>query len=144
MHLYQWYIVISAILIILEIFAPGFVLLPIGLAGLCTAVVAYFQPELWLHAVFFICGSGLALIALNKLRDRMDQTSPQQSSGPVGQTGIVVAQPEGTRGLQVKVFGDIWDVVENSISPEHLSGFSNGTHVKVTAISGNKITIQKI
>ncbi|MEY3902749.1 MAG: hypothetical protein RL189_2055 [Pseudomonadota bacterium] len=144
MHLYQWYIVVSAILIILEIFAAGFILLPIGLAGLCTAVVAYFRPELWLHAVFFICGSGLALLALGKFREQMNQKSPDPGVGPIGQTGVIVALPEGGRSFQVKVFGDVWEVVDNSLSSAQSAELQLGTSVKVTAVAGNKISIQKI
>lgn len=144
MHLYQWYIVISAILMILEIFAAGFVLFPIGVAGLITAAVAYFHPELWIHAVFFICGSGLAILGINKFRERMDESAPPQAAGPVGQTGVVVEQPDGTRSLRVKIFGDIWDVVEGSIPEHQIAWFPNGTQVRVTSVSGNKITIEKI
>lgn len=144
MHLYQWYIVISAILIIAEIFTAGFVLLPIGVAGLITAAVAYFHPEVWIHAVFFICGSGLAILGINKFRERMDESTPPQATGPVGQTGIVVDQPTDTRGMRVKIYGDVWDVVESSIPEHQLSWFPNGTHVRVTSVNGNKITIEKI
>lgn len=144
MHLYQWYIVISAVLIILEIFAPGFILLPIGLAGLCTSLVAYFRPELWLHAVFFICGSGLSLLALNRLRQQLDEKDPIQTHGPVGHSGTIVALSEGSRGLQVKVFGDTWDVIENSLTAQQAADLKIGSTVKVTSVVGNKITIEKI
>lgn len=143
MQLYQWYVIISAILVILEIYVPGFVLLPIGVAGLCTSLVAYLRPELWLHAVFFICGSGLALLAVREMRDKLDQSKPTTTLGPVGQNGIVIALPEGTRGLQVKVFGDTWEVLENTIPKEHIPTFGLGTSVKITGIVGNKITIEK-
>lgn len=144
MHLYQWYIIISAFLIIFEIFAPGFVLLPIGVAGLMTAVVAYFRPELWLHAVFFICGGGLALLAVGRLREKMEADTPSLSVGPTGHTGVVVNAPEGTRGLQVKVFGDVWEVADNSVPQQNIHDFPAGTNVKVTGVIGNKITIEKI
>jgi membrane protein implicated in regulation of membrane protease activity len=144
MYLYQWYVIISAILIVLEIFAPGFVLLPIGIAGLFTAVVAYFRPELWLHAVFFICGSGIALIALSKFRDSMNTKIPKENVGPVGQTGVIVAHEGDSRTLKVKVFGDIWDILESSVPAENGSMFPPGSRVRVTSISGNKVAVEKI
>lgn len=144
MHLYQWYIVISAILIILEIFAAGFVLLPVGIAGLMTAVVAYFYPDLWLHAVFFICGSGLSILAINTFRERMDESAPPQAAGPVGQTGVIIDRHEGSNSLRVKIYGDVWDVVENSIPEHQISWYPTGTQVRVKSVIGNKVTIEKI
>ncbi|MFZ9521258.1 MAG: NfeD family protein [Silvanigrellaceae bacterium] len=144
MYLYQWYIIVGAVLIILEIFAPGFVLLPIGVAGLLTAVVAYFRPELWLHAVFFICGSGLALIAISKYRETLNQKATVENVGPVGQIGIVVAGESTDAAIKVKVFGDTWDVLESCVPPEKRGLYSAGTRVKVTSISGNKIAVEKI
>jgi membrane protein implicated in regulation of membrane protease activity len=144
MELYQWYIIISVLLIILEIFVSGFVLLPIGLAGLCTAVVAYFRPELWLHGVFFICGSGLAVIALAKLRENINRTTPAGAMGPVGQVGIVVALPTVSGGFQVKIFGDTWEVLESKQSQDQEGGLEVGSRVRVTGVSGNKILIEKI
>jgi len=146
MELYHWYLVLSVFLIISEIFAPGFILLPLGLAGLLTATVAYFRPELWIHAVFFICGSGLALLAIARFRDsegvrKIDDAGGQ---GLIGQTGTVVSRATAETAMHVKIFGDTWDVVEGSISSEKVDIFPPGTHVRVIAVTGNKIVIEKI
>ena len=146
MELYQWYILLSVILIIMEIYAPGFILLPIGIAGLITSVVAYFRPEIWLHAVFFICGSGLALLALSRFRDALDsETKPKGGGfGLIGQTGSIIAMPKDGKPMFVKIFGDTWEVVDGSLSNEALSKLSIGSHVKVTGVVGNKISIEPL
>ena len=146
MELYQWYILLSVILIILEIYAPGFILLPIGIAGLITSVVAYFRPEIWLHAVFFICGSGFALIALSRFRETEENKPNPQGGGHglIGQTGTVVSLPAEGKPMQVKIFGDVWDVIEGSVTAENLEQIALGSHVKVTGIVGNKISIESI
>jgi membrane protein implicated in regulation of membrane protease activity len=74
----------------------------------------------------------------------MNQRSPDPGVGPVGQTGIIVALPDGIRSFQVKVFGDVWEVVDNSLSSQQSAELQIGTSVRVTAVAGNKITIQKI
>lgn len=146
MELYKWYILISVFLIIMEIFAAGFILLPIGIAGLVTATVAYFRPELWLHAVFFICGSGLALLAVARFRDENTTQNSQESGGHglVGQVGTIVSLPAEDHAMKVKIFGDVWDVLDGSLPTDALSAYSIGTQVRVTKVTGNKIAIERI
>lgn len=145
MELYHWYLVLSVFLIVSEIFAPGFILLPLGVAGLVTATVAYFRPELWIHAVFFICGSGLALLAIARFRDSesKQKVDAEGGQGLIGQTGTVVSIATAETAMRVKIFGDTWDVVEGSIPSEKVGMFPPGTHVRVIAITGNKIAIER-
>ncbi|MEN9530243.1 MAG: NfeD-like C-terminal, partner-binding [Pseudomonadota bacterium] len=142
---YQLYLVLSILLIVGELFAPGFILLPLGLAGLLTALVAYFRPELWLHAVFFICGSGFALLALSRFRDTQGKESSPGAGGEglVGQVGTIVSHPEAGEPLRVKIYGDVWDVVEGTVNPSEIASIPVGSKVKVTGVSGNKITIER-
>ena len=145
MELYHWYLVLSVFLIVSEIFAPGFILLPLGLAGLVTATIAYFRPELWIHAVFFICGSGLALLAIARFRDSESEqkVDAEGGQGIIGQTGTVVSTATAEAAMRVKIFGDTWDVVEGSIPSEKVGMFPPGTHVRVIAVTGNKIAIER-
>jgi membrane protein implicated in regulation of membrane protease activity len=144
MQLYQLYALVSILLIIAEVFAPGFVLMPIGVAGLVTALVAYFQPQLWLHAVFFICSSGLVLLAIARLRDhtKESQTQTKQSDGVIGQIGTVLTLKTAETPLQVKIFGDVWEVLDSDTHSLIVQKLSVGDRVKVTAIQGNKISIE--
>lgn len=144
MQLYQLYALVSILLIIAEVFAPGFVLMPIGVAGLVTALVAYFQPQLWLHAVFFICSSGLVLLAIARLRDHTKETQTQtkQSDGVIGQIGTVLTLKTAETPLQVKIFGDVWEVLDSDTHSLIVQKLSVGDRVKVTAIQGNKISIE--
>jgi len=144
MELYQIYLILSVVLIISEIYVPGFVMLPIGVAGLLTAAVAYFRPEYWLHAIFFICGSGLALIALAKFRDQPSLAIDQEAPGILGKIGTVVALPTSHSALKIKVYGDTWDTLEDSIPAEALSEFTLGTQVRVVKVIGNRIAVEKI
>lgn len=144
MQLYQLYALVSILLIIAEVFAPGFVLMPIGVAGLVTALVAYFQPQLWLHAVFFICSSGLVLLAIARLRDhtKESQIQTKQSDGVIGQIGTVLTLKTAETPLQVKIFGDVWEVLDSDTHSLIVQKLSVGDRVKVTAIQGNKISIE--
>ncbi|MBM3382482.1 MAG: NfeD family protein [Betaproteobacteria bacterium] len=142
---YQLYLVLSILLILGELFVPGFILLPLGLAGLLTSLVAYFRPEMWLHAVFFICGSGFALLALSRFKDsqRKESTPGAGGEGLIGQVGTVVSHPEAGGPPRVKIYGDVWDVVEGSVSASEMAAITAGSKVKVTGVSGNKITIER-
>lgn len=145
MPIFQIYSLISVLLIIGEIFIPGFVLMPIGLAGLITALVAYFQPEAyWLHAVFFICSSGLILLGLARFREQMSEkrTQSRQQYGVVGQSGTIVALKSDQTPMQVKIFGDVWDVIDSDAELLSQQNLAVGTRVKVVSVQGNRISIE--
>ena len=145
MPLYQLYILLSVLLIIGEVFAPGFVLMPIGLAGLITSVIAYFQPDaLWLHGVFFTCGSGFILLGLARFRaqDQAQRRQQQQHDGVVGQTGTIVAIRSEQSPMQVKIFGDIWEVSNADTLLHANPNLTLGTKEKVVSVQGNKILIE--
>lgn len=145
MPIYQLYMLLSVLLIIGEVFAPGFILMPIGLAGLITSVIAYFQPTaLWLHAVFFICGSGFILLGLARFREQV-QTSrglSQQQDGVVGQTGTIVTLRSEVSPMQVKIFGDIWEVFNADALEKSNPELALGTKVRVVSVQGNKILVE--
>lgn len=145
MQLYQIYLLLSVFLIIGEVFVPGFVLMPIGLAGLITSVVAYFYPTaLWLHAVFFICGSGFILLALSRFRSQTNERRRHsaQQDGVVGQTGTIVSLRTEQSPLQVKIFGDIWEVFNADDLEKTNPQLALGAKVKVTSVQGNKIIVE--
>ncbi|MEY4064019.1 MAG: NfeD-like C-terminal, partner-binding [Pseudomonadota bacterium] len=146
MELYQWYLVLGIFLVISEIYIPGFVVLPIGVAGIVTAAVAYFRPEVWIHAVFFICSSGLALLALARFRDstQNEKNDTAAGFGLVGQTGTVTVLSPENQPLKVKIFGDVWDVLEHQAPPSGHQQWTVGAQVRVVAVHGNKISIQSL
>lgn len=146
MELYQWYLVLGIFLVISEIYVPGFILLPIGVAGIITAAVAYFRPEVWIHAVFFICTGGLALLALARFRDasQNEKNDPAQGLGLVGQTGTVILLSSEDQPLKVKIFGDVWDVFEDVTKVATNKKWTLGAQVRVTAVNGNKISIEPV
>jgi membrane protein implicated in regulation of membrane protease activity len=146
MEKYQLYLVLSILLVVGELFAPGFILLPLGVAGLLTSVVAYFRPEIWLHALFFILGSGFALLALARFRDSGENATKTGAGGEglVGQIGTIISHPEAGEPLRVKIYGDVWDVVDGSLNPSLLATLHSGSKVKVTGVSGNKISIEPV
>ena len=109
-------------------------------------MVAYFRPELWIHALFFVCGSGLALLALARFRDSTEKESIPGAGGEglLGQVGTIISHPEAGEPLRVKIYSDVWEVVEGSVSQELLATLHSGNKVKVTGIAGNKITIEHV
>ncbi len=145
MPLYQLYLLLSVLLIIGEVFAPGFVLMPIGLAGLITSSVAYFQPNAhWLHAVFFICGSGLILLGLAKFREQSTarRTENQQHDGVVGQSGTIISLAAEQVPMRVKIFGDVWEVINSEPLQKSNPNLALGSKVKVVSVQGNKIIVE--
>lgn len=131
--------VLGVVLSALEVFMPGFVLLPIGLAFGLTAVAAFFINS---PLGILIC-LGLSLffmIWLFTKKLKKFKQSPVRATNMNGLIGqelkITEAVVEGELG-QAKLYGDTWTVYSLS-----KSSYSIGEKVKVLDVDGNKLIIK--
>jgi len=94
--------------------------------------------------VFFICGSGLILLALSRFRSQTNERRSQnaQQDGVVGQTGTIVSLRTEQSPLQVKIFGDVWEVFNADALEKSNPQLALGTKVKVMSVQGNKILVE--
>ncbi len=134
------YAIIGFVLLILEMVLPGFVLLPIGIAFLITAAIAYFIPTLEVTLVALAVLAPLCFFIFRKIfKTSSVATTPSNFEGMVGKVGIVEQRiPAGERGY-VKVYGDSWKV-------EGLIGevLEKETKVIIERVEGTKIFVRKV
>jgi membrane protein implicated in regulation of membrane protease activity len=138
MEAFSVFAIIGVVLFILEVAVPGFVLLPIGVGFLLTAIVAYFVPSLLLQLLSLSIFAPLCLLFFKRLFKKESKSSlPSNFEGLAGQEGITEEDiPPNSRGY-VKVYGDSWKV-EGLSEP-----LPKGTKVIVERVAGTKIYIRK-
>lgn len=131
--------VLAVILSALEVFMPGFVLLPIGLAFGLTAVAALFINSPLGILVCLGVSLFLMIWIFTKKIKRLKQ-SPARATNMNGLIGqelkVTEAVPKGENG-QAKLYGDTWTVYSLSDST-----YSVGERVKVIDVDGNKLVIK--
>lgn len=134
------YAIIGIILLILEVVVPGFILLPIGIAFLLTAIVAFFIPSLEVTLLALAIMAPVSFLIIKKLFKKNNAPSvPTNIDGLVGKQGVTEESiPAGERGY-VKVYGDSWKV-EGLVSEE----LPKGSKVVIDRVEGTKIFVRKV
>lgn len=132
--------VIGIFLAVFEIFAPGFILLPIGLAFLATAGIAVFLST-WLSILIALAASLCFLIWLFKFKlDLGASTSSAVGTnvdGMVGEEVIVTEALSSENEVgEVKLYGDRWRAY--SISNRD---YAVGDKAVVVKVDGNKLAL---
>lgn len=131
--------VLGIFLAVLEIFAPGFILLPIGLAFLATAGVAVFLST-WLSVLIALAVSLCFLIWLFQFKLNLGGSSSSMMGtnvdGMVGEKVIFTKAIADNAVGEVKLYGDRWRVY--SISKRT---YSVGDSALVVKVDGNKLVV---
>ncbi len=148
MEVYQVYVLVGVTLSILEIVVPGFVLLPIGFSAILSGLAAYFTPSIFVHALTFSVATFASFYTLSAWRKA---NQPKKNStnqfGLVGQIGLLVELSESVSAPgKIKVFGDIWEIhwPNNPHEKSAAFGLPLDSPFKVTAVVGNKVSIEKV
>ncbi len=132
---------IGLIFVIAEPVIPGFVVLPIGLAFLATAVVAVFAPT-WIIllpvlAVFEVLTFTLFQTVLKK---HLGKTSVYTNAeGMVGQECEVIESIGSQSAGCVKLYGDQW-VAKTDCGVD----LKKGAKVLIARVDGNKVWVEPI
>jgi membrane protein implicated in regulation of membrane protease activity len=136
---WQLLTLIGIILIILEVFVPGFILLPIGVAFVVTAVFSYFIDSLSITLAILAVNCGLIFVILRKYFRRTK--SPDFTSGVdslIGQKAKVTETINNDENSgYVKVYSDNW----RALSADD-SIIEAGTEVTIEKVDGNKVIVK--
>jgi membrane protein implicated in regulation of membrane protease activity len=133
---------IGVLFVIGEFFTASFALLPIGIAFLITALLSPFLGG-WVAILAVLTVNLLLQFALfqrlvwPRLRHRAPATN---AAGMVGKEAVVTepVPPDSGSGY-VALYGDRWQAV--SVTGE---AFSVGEKVRISAIDGNKVVVEKL
>lgn len=137
MKVWELLAAIGILLAALEIMAPGFILLPIGLAFLITAGAAVFLNS-WLSVLIALALSLGFLIWLFQFKLNLgvpDSVIDTNASGMVGQE-VTVTMPIGSKMGEVKIYGDRFRAYSISKRP-----YAVDEVARVVKVDGNKIAL---
>lgn len=141
MTLENWHMLTLAgiAFIILEILVPGFILLPIGVGFLATALAS-----LWITddtTILLILGGNILLFLFLVRRFFQPSDEPTLATGADDMVGkkVVVVETIDDEQLTgyVKLYGDLW----RAIGPKG-AVIAKGETVTITAIDGNKVVVK--
>jgi membrane protein implicated in regulation of membrane protease activity len=139
--------ILGVILIIAEVFTPGFVLLWFGVGALAAAFASFLGGGIPLQFLVFIFSS-TALTALSRTifvnyftrRDEPEGLRVGASSMP-GQVGTVVTSSQGALDEgAVKVFGSVWTAYPAEGEPP----LEAGDRVVVERLQGASIYVRRV
>jgi membrane protein implicated in regulation of membrane protease activity len=138
--------ILGVVLVIAEVFTPGFVLLWFGVGALAAALAAFLGAGLAAQFILFIVVSS-ALTALSRTifvnyftdRDEADGLKSGAARLP-GQVGTVVSSSQGALNEgAVKVFGSVW----TAYPAEGESPLEAGDRVVVESLRGASIYVRR-
>ncbi len=136
-----WHLFASAgiVLAILEVFAPGFILLPIGVAALLSAVFAGFVPDLTAQFAFFgtmdlVMFFAVRPIFLKKEKDALKTNVDSM----VGAEAFVTKEIESDqRSGYVKLYGDEWEALSANGHKIEMDA-----RIRIVRVEGNKVFVE--
>jgi len=138
---WDWFwVILSAFLVVGEIFTAGFFLLPFGIGAAFTAALAFMGVSLvWQWAVFVIVSVAL-LLPLKRFADRItpDSGVGVAADRVIGKVGLVLeaVQPHGVTG-RVRLGSEEWRA--SSDSEETIP---EGATIEVQRIDGTHVVVR--
>lgn len=141
--LYSW-LILAAVLLIIEIFTPGFFAGSIGLAAIVTYLISLVIPMTdFMQWIVFFIANFLILALLRKfiVKYFYRNTSQKETNfqSLVGHETIVVEMIDNDTGEgYVKVYGDMWRAYSESGEK-----IKKGEKITITRVEGNKVFVKK-
>ncbi len=138
---WEWFwVILSALLIVGEIFTAGFFILPFSIGAAFAAAVAWFGGGLvWQWAVFLFVSVGL-LLPLKRFADRITPESAIAVAADrmIGKVGVVIeaVKPHGVTG-RVRLGSEEWRAAADG---EEL--IPADTEVEVLRVDGTHVVVR--
>jgi len=124
----------------MEIFAPGFVLLPIGLGLILSSLFAPFIHSWPLLMLVIAINISVVLYLMHRFIKPMLESNSVKSNanGMIGKTAIVIEDITTTTG-RVKLYGDEWQAFTSDNEK-----IDKGSQVTIEKIDGNKVQVRLV
>lgn len=138
--MWQIWLVISGICIILEIITVGFFIFWFAIGALFAMLVSFFTNNLIIQTCIFLITSTLLIFVTKPFIKKFAVNNSEIKTNVysiIGKTGIVIKDINPEEGLgQVKIDGEVWSANTNTAS-----NISKGTKVEVKNIKGVKVIV---
>ncbi len=135
-----WQLLFAAgiLMVAMEIFVPGFVLLPIGLGLILSALFAPVIHSWPLMMVVIAVNITVVLYLMHRFVKPMIESDSVKSNanGMIGKVAIVIEEITTTTG-RVKLYGDEWRAFTSDQEK-----IEKGAQVTIEKIDGNKVQVR--
>jgi membrane protein implicated in regulation of membrane protease activity len=138
---FWFWVILTVVLVVGEIFTAGFFLLPLGVGAGAAAIAAWFDASLAWQWVFFLVVSIPALLLSKRFADRVTRSGEPlrvAADRAVGEVGLVIepVRPHGTGG-RVRVGREEWRA-----EPDHGQDIPEGAEVEVLRVDGTHLIVR--
>jgi len=140
----HFWLILAVVMTIIEILTVAFFALPFALGGLITALFAWLEMPLAGQIGVFAVSSFLMMFVIQKTVKKyfMGKGGSAAKSGTdrlIGMNATVLKRIQGrTMRGEIKVEGEIWSAVA-----ENEENYDEGERVKVAAVEGAKLIVEK-
>ena len=128
----------------LTVLAGSFVLLPFAVSAFAAALLGFYDVAIEIQWLVFVAGGGLLWVALYRYAKRFAGANELQpgvgADRLIGLTGIVtttIDPDDADRRGRVTTHGEVWGAISESGRI-----LAAGTHVRIVAVNGTKVTVQ--
>ena len=141
--MWTFWLIVSGLFFVLEIFTTGFLVFWLGIAGIIAMLVSLITTNLVIQTIVFVITSTLLMIFTRPIVNKflkIDKTEgiPTNVYSVIGKTGIVVEDIESCDiPGKVKISGDFWTAISDT-------KIYKGTRIKVIEVDGVKLKVEPI
>lgn len=131
---------LGVVLIVAEIFVPGFVLLPIGLGIFTAAFWTYLTDSTAIVVGLAAVHSAVIFLVSHKyFRNRPQTAHPSNVASMIGQKVLVTEAIHPQSGGYIKLYGDSWKAMSSGGE-----AIGVGEEVLIQSLSGNKVLVARL
>ena len=138
--MWQAWLIISGICLVIEIITVGFLVFWFAIGALITMIVSFFTDNIIIQATTFIVSSTALIFATKPLVNKITKNKNNLKTNVdsmSGKFGLVTEDIDTINGTgQVKVSGELWSAIGlNDMS------ISSGTEIEVLKVEGVKVIV---
>ncbi len=139
--MWQFWLVLSGICLIIESFTLGFFVFWFSIGALFALIVSLFTTNIVIQSVVFIVSSTILLLLTKPLIKKIVKTPKTKSTNVysiIGKEGIVLESIDNLNSTgKVKVNGELWSAISDN-------NIEKGETIKVLSINGVKLKVEKV
>ena len=139
--MWQFWLVLSGICLIIESFTLGFFVFWFSIGALLALIVSLFTTNIVIQSVVFVVSSTILLLLTKPLIKKIVKTPKTKSTNVysiIGKEGIVLESIDNLNSTgKVKVNGELWSAISDS-------NIEKGETIKVLSINGVKLKVEKV
>ena len=139
--MWQFWLIISGICLIIESFTLGFFVFWFSIGALLALIVSLFTTNIVIQSVVFVVSSTMLLLLTKPLIKKFvktPKTKPTNVYSIIGKEGIVLETIDNINGTgKVKVNGELWSAISDS-------NIEKDEKIKVISVNGVKLKVEKI